>query len=477
MDSQESNSPKKISRRDFLKTAGIVGAGILVAGCAPTTATQTQIAGATEALTSKTLTAPAVLKGTSINVWSGFYASANYKQWYDFVGNEFMKSHPGVTVTVQSVGFDQITKAKAAIAGGGGIGDVTSMLPSVFGLQCFQAGLLEDLTSYYQKDADWQSYTDIWKLIPPGNYRWPQTPDGAIYSSNESNGPSFVWYWADMFDKLGGYPETIDGLLEAIAKAKTDLPDIQGLCSAGFNETWHCDYWYYALESKYDFTGDVARKCVAGKAKWSTSPEIRQGLDLWNNLYAKGLFDPGVIQENYDPDSKDLLKNRKVAMFYSSGPWMSGYMNPADKPKIGTGYLPKVKSGDPNVYTANNDMGHVIWKVSDPQKNQSYIDLRVEYLKAMASADAQRLLFTLGIMPVWSKASDQPIAADNYDILTLKQQMDLLAKADYGVDNNTYYSNETDALDSGMVNMLLGTKTTDQELKDLDAAQAKDFPS
>jgi len=119
----------------------------------------------------------------------------------------------------------------------------------------------------------------------------------------------------------------------------------------------------------------------------------------------------------------------------------------------------------------------VIWKVSDQQKDQAYIDLRVEFLKAMASADAQRLLFNLGIMPVWSQASDQPIAADNYDILTLKQQMDLLTKADYGVDNNTYYPNETDALDSGMVNMLLGTTDTDQELKDLDAAQAKDFPS
>jgi ABC-type glycerol-3-phosphate transport system substrate-binding protein len=469
MDSQESKNPKNLSRRDFLKTAGIVGAGILAAGCVPKVAT------ATQALATSTPTAPAIAKGTTITVWT-FFGQENYKAWYKFVADQFMKSHPGVTVDVQYPGFDLITKAKAAIGGGEGIADVYALLPSVFGVQSFQEGLLEDLTPYYQKDTEWQSNTDLWGKIPPGNYRWPQAADGRIYSSNESLGPGFIWYWADMFDKLGGFPETIDGLLEAVAAQKKDLPDLQGLCAGALADNWICDYYFYCLESKYDFSGDIARKCVGGKAKWSSSPEIRQALDLWKNLYDKGLFDPGAMQENYDPDAKGLLKDRKVAMLYA-GPWMSGYMNPADKPKIGTAYFPKLKSSDPNVFTSNNDMGHVIWKISDQQKDQSFIDLRVEFLKSMASPDSQRLLFTSGIMPVWSKASDQPIAADNYDILTLKQQMDLMTKADYGVDNNTYYPNETDALDSGMIEMLLGTKTTDQELVALDAAQAKDFPS
>src|SRR5574341_1096226 len=181
-----------------------------------------------------------------------------------------------------------------------------------------------------------------------------------------------------MFEKLGGFPDTIDGLLEAAAQAKADMPELQGLCSAGFAETWHCDYWYYCLEAKYDFSGEKARNCVAGKEKWSKPAEIRQGLELWKRLHDGGLFTPGVMQENYDPDSKGLLKDRKVAMFYSSGPWMSGYTNPGDAAKIGTAYFPKEKAADPNTFTANNDMGHVIWKISDQQKDQAYIDLRVE---------------------------------------------------------------------------------------------------
>ena len=72
---------------------------------------------------------------------------------------------------------------------------------------------------------------------------------------------------------------------------------------------------------------------------------------------------------------------------------------------------------------------------------------------------------------------DQPIADDDYELKQLKRQMDLLAKADYGVDNNTYYPNQTDVLDNGMIEIWLGRKTIDQELADLDAAQEKDFPS
>jgi ABC-type glycerol-3-phosphate transport system substrate-binding protein len=475
MSSNKTQKSKKITRREFIKTSALLGAGLVAAQCAPPAAPQAPAASSTQAPEAK-VTAPAVLKGTTITVWS-FFAQPNYQQWYKFIADEFTKTHPDVTVNVEYPGFDLITKAKAAIGGGEGIADVYALLPSVFGLESFRSGLLVDLTPYYQKDEEWQSWTDLWARVPPGNYRWPHTPDGAIYSSNESLGPSFVWYWADMFDKLGGFPETIDGLLEAAAQSKSALPDLQGLCSAGFAETWHCDYWYYCLEAKYDFSGAIARKCVAGNEKWSSPKEIRQGLELWERLHKGGLFTPGVIQENYDPESKGLLKDRQVAMFYSSGPWMSGYLNPGDAAKIGTAYFPKEKADDPNTYTANNDMGHVIWKISDQQKDQSFIDLRVEFIKSMASPDSQRLLFKSGIMPVWSKASDQPIAEDDYEIKVLKQQIDLMINADYGVDNNTYFPNQTDALDNGMVEVALGIKTIDNLLTDLDAAQAKDFPS
>ncbi len=473
----DAGKSKRISRRDFLTASAMLGAGLIAAQCAPnaaapTSSAPTEAAPATEAKP----TAPAVLKGTTITVWT-FFGQDNYKNWYKYVADEFMKTHKDVTVNVEYPGFDLITKAKAAIGGGEGIADVYALLPSVFGLESFRNGLLTDLTPYREKDSEWQSWTDLWSKIPPGNYRWPQTADGAIYSSNESLGPSFVWYWADMFDKLGGFPVTIDGLLEAAAKSKTDLPDLQGLCSAGFAETWHCDYWYYCLAAKYDFSGQIARDCVAGKTKWTEAPEMRQALELWKRLYDNNLFTPGVIQESYDPESKSLLKDRKVAMFYSSGPWMSGYLNPGDVVNAAAAYFPKEKPDDPNTYTANNDMGHTIWQISDEQKSQDFIDLRVEFIKSMAAPDSQRLLFKSGIMPVWSQASDQPIADDNYDIKLLKQQMDLMVNADYGVDNNTYFPYETDALDSGMVEIALGLKTIDQVLEATDEAQVKDHPA
>jgi ABC-type glycerol-3-phosphate transport system substrate-binding protein len=474
MQTNDAAKSKKVTRRDFLKATGVLGAGLLVSSCAPQPTSQGAVE--TKPAEGAKPTAPAVLKGATITVWS-FFAQDNYKKWYQFVADEFKKTHPDVTIKVEYPGFDLITKAKAAIGGGEGIADVYALLPSVFGVESFRNGLLVDLTPYYKKDTEWQSWTDLWGRIPPGNYRWPQTADGAIYSSNESLGPSFVWYWADMFEKLGGFPQTVDALLEAAGKSKTSLPDLQGLCSAGFAETWHCDYWYYCLQAKYDFAGEIARKCVAGQEKWSQHAEIRQGLELWKKLHDGKLFTPGVLQENYDPDSKSLFKDRKVAMFYSSGPWMSNYCNPGDAARIGTAYFPKINANDPNTYTANNDMGHVIWKISDLQKDQAFTDLRVEFIKSMAAPDAQRLLFKSGIMPVWSKASDQPIADNDYEIKVLKQQVDLMTKADYGVDNNTYYPNQTDALDSGMVEIVLGLKSIDDVIKAVDEAQTKDFPS
>jgi ABC-type glycerol-3-phosphate transport system substrate-binding protein len=244
--------------------------------------------------------------------------------------------------------------------------------------------------------------------------------------------------------------------------------------SAGFLESWHADYWYYCLEAKYDFKGEIARKCVNGDLKWSEQPPIRQGLELWESLYKGGLFDPGVMQENYDPDSKVLLRDRKVAMFYSSGPWMGGYLKPEEVPMMRAAYFPKVKTEDPNTFTSNNDMGHVIWLLTPEQKSQAFIDLRVELIKFMDSPESQQMLFTLGIMPVYSKASDQP--ADTEDKRLLKDQIDLLMNAvDYGVDNNTYYPKMTDALDNGMISMAVGQKTIDNVLADLDAAQKEDL--
>ena len=107
MKTKETPTPRKISRRDFLKASGLIGTGLLVAGCGAQAVEKTKPAESAKP------TAPAVLKGTTITVWT-FFAQDNYKKWYQFIADEFKKTHPDVTVKVEYPGFDLITQGKSS---------------------------------------------------------------------------------------------------------------------------------------------------------------------------------------------------------------------------------------------------------------------------------------------------------------------------------------------------------------------------
>src|SRR5512138_1317185 len=145
MAGNEANKRKeRLSRREFLRYSTLIGAGALAAGCV-TAAPQAAPAAATAApadtkqAPTSAPAAPAVLKGTTITIWH-FFGQDNYQKWYKWVADEFHKKHPDVTVNIEPPTFDLITKAKAAIAAGTGIGDVYAMLPSVFGVESWKNG-------------------------------------------------------------------------------------------------------------------------------------------------------------------------------------------------------------------------------------------------------------------------------------------------------------------------------------------------
>jgi hypothetical protein len=220
------------------------------------------------------------------------------------VADEFKKKHPDVTVKVEYPGFDLITKAKAAIGGGEGIADVYALLPSVFGVESFKNGLLVDLTPYYQKDSEWQSWTDLWSWIPPGNYRWPQTAEGAIYHRMSSDLPCGIGlicsrsWWVPGNRRCATSCGKIQNRLRLTCKG----------CPAGFARP-HCDW--LLLEA-----GTISRaicSLVCFGEKWSQHTEIAR-INLWKQLHDGKLFTPGVLQR-ITTRSEGLFKDRKVAMF------------------------------------------------------------------------------------------------------------------------------------------------------------------
>ena len=86
------------------------------------------------------------------------------------------------------------------------------------------------------------------------------------------------------------------------------------------------DYSYNTFMANFDGGPEsIARQADKGKLAYS-NPASRQGLNLFKQLYDEGVFNDSVLHDSYDPAAKNLFKDKKVAMFWQSGPWMAHYV-------------------------------------------------------------------------------------------------------------------------------------------------------
>lgn len=213
----------KLSRRDFLRTTGLMATGVVLAACAPAAPAQPSAEGGESA----------AAEGAVVTFW-----------WWDEAGEIWAEAYkevkPEVQIDFVNTPFaDAHDKLLTSFASGSGAPDVASIEIGRVGGFTAKGGLI-DLKEVY--DAG-QYEQDIVQ------YKWIQgsTEDGRLVCMPWDIGPAGVWYRADLFGELGlpTEPEEVEALL------------------GGSEKTWE-DYFAVAAQVKEASEGRVSLFADAG---------------------------------------------------------------------------------------------------------------------------------------------------------------------------------------------------------------------
>ena len=400
-----------------------------------------------------------------------FFPQDNYDKWLRGQIAAFQSSHQGVTIQVQYTDPTNIIQMIKTGVASGQAPDVATQLPGSAQLQLWRAGQLLDFKPYIDADPEWKAWIKGWSKVPDSQYR-----DGDhIFATNVSLGPMLVWYWKDMLAKVGygQLPTDIKGLIDlAAALKKAGLPSMANGLNA--QALFNFDYTFYTLEANWDPDGSKARLADDGKYPW-TSPEFKKASDLFKQLYDTGVFYEGALEKNYDPDSKVDFGGRKASMGWPFGPWMDGAYPLKEVPNVGVALFPRMDASGPAVLTSSNDLEFIIPIVSDAQKDATHRSTVVAFVKQLNSPQSQKSLLNQGIFPIMTEVAPSAVDPNSWQAV-LKAQIEVSNATQYAVDENTYSPNTDTALTNGLQAVLLGKKTVDDMLADVQAANKKDHP-
>ena len=125
--------------------------------------------------------------------------------------------------------------------------------------------------------------------------------------------------------------------------------------------------------------------------------------------------------------------------------------------------------------TSSNDLEFIIPIVSEEQKKPEHIATMVAFVKQLNSPESQKSLWENGIFPIMPEAVASEVTPGSWASV-LKAQIDVAQATEHAVDENTYSPNTQSALTNGLQALLLGQKTVDELLQEVQAANKKDHP-
>ena len=211
------------SRRSRTTAAAVTTVAVLCSVTACATGGTPSSGGTASAL--KTSASPAALKGT-ITVWSWDTAAAALKR----VGKQFEKDHPGTTVKVVDVGYDNVyDKISVGFQSGSGLPDVITVESDHMATYFtkFPKGMVNLAPAADPMKSD----------FAPSKWAASSNGKGELFSLPWDSGPVGVFYRRDLFQRAGVDPSSIKTWQDYIAagekiKAKTGkamlIDDVSG---------------------------------------------------------------------------------------------------------------------------------------------------------------------------------------------------------------------------------------------------------
>jgi multiple sugar transport system substrate-binding protein len=403
-----------MSRRAFLKAAGLTASGAVLAACAaPATTAPTSVPAATNppaatsapVATSAATTAPTTVAATGGQV-NFLWTDINHLRApliADFT------AATGITVNQTILQYnDLLNKITTAVTGGGGF-DVIEM-DTIWTAQFASAGWIEDITS---------RVTPAIKSDVPDSALNAVTYQGKLYGMPWFNSCKHLFYNSKLLQDAGfsNPPATLDELV-AQAQATTKAGQWGTIWSWVQSEALICD-WVSLM-----FTQKGAQFLDAsGKAVFDTMGGVEITQWMVDLLYKSKVADPASLQSTED-NVRTALFTGKYAITYNWEGTLPDGNDPTKSqaaPNVKIGLLPGSK--DVKSSTVNGSEG---WAML---KNAANKDNAWALLQYMASpAWQKKAAIVAGDYPILSSLySDPDLAKNVQDFATYGEQFKYMA--------------------------------------------------
>lgn len=356
MNKQEQRS--SMSRRDFLRAAGLTAGGALLAACVAPSAPAPA-------------SAPSGGKPATVRFWSWY---TDQQDQFPKVISDFEAKNPNIKVDLQ-LKADVTGAYLPALLAAAAAKDLPEIYaPHVHSVEFGKQGLAADLLDALGKDfmAD---------FFPSASSMF--LANGAQYAVGWMAQTMGFYYDPDIFAKAGinGEPETWDDMIAASNQVKSKIDGNLGMMQAGDNGYSVNDLWFPMITGFSD-DPDTVRKLDAHEAKWTDKPVV-DALTLYRKTLDGGLWQKG--QTGMDQVAcLNALYAGKGAAFYS-GSWNPGRIYKDAPPelvkRLKVMKTPAVKAG--GRHWTGNSAGAAF----SLAKNSPNVEAAITFMKYLYSPD------------------------------------------------------------------------------------------
>lgn len=392
----------------------------------------------------------------TVTVWHNSTAGEGKKFWEDAAA-AYHKAHPNVTIKVTAIqNEDMDGKLQTALQD-------PSSAPDIF-LGRGGAKLKEIVDSGQVKDLTNMVSDTVKTKMKAAEVAY--TFDGKIYGVSQSVQPGGLWYSKDLFKKAGieTPPNTWAEFKDAVQKLKAaGITPI----AVGAKDAWpaaHWWYWFALRECSTDTFNKTMKSMKFTDACWTKAGEdLQELIDLkpFNEGYLTTPAQQGASS------SAGLLANHMAAMELQGG-WENGVvadLTSDSKPLADLGYfkfpqMPNQK-GDPSSLMGGNDgMAVGEWALKEAVDFLNFIsekDWQEKYAKAFHTMPANVDALDSVTDPAVKDSSQAYLKSTNFMMWL----------------DTVFGQNVGNALNSGVVNMMVGKGTPKTILDAVNQAAAK----
>lgn len=245
-------------------------------------------------------------EGTELKLIYPFYSDATAVVVKSAI-DTFEKNNPGVKVTAEEIGWDNLQQRLTTDISGGTTADV-AVIATRWIVDYAKQNIAEPLDGYMTPAYKGQFFES---LLPPA------TVDGKLWGLPFVASTRALYYNTDLLEQAGVSqpPATWEDLRQAAGKIKAG-GKAYGFAIQG-KEIETDTYWYYPL---WTLGGNIIENGKSGIA----SPAGIKAANLYKSFIDQGLSQPSPTASNRQ-DAETLFKQGRAAMVIT-GPWLRGQL-------------------------------------------------------------------------------------------------------------------------------------------------------